>query len=248
MSDLLVLRGMSKRFRGNLAVDEVTFEVSQGQIVGLIGPNGAGKSTVFNCIAGALLPSSGGIAFDGHDVTRLPGHTRARLGIGRTFQIVRPFHSFTVAEQVQVGAGIGNYSSIWRSLRMRPPADRDVGDLLRRLQLSEYADQLADTLPLGIQRRVEIARAEAGAPRLLLLDEPGAGLTDLELLELSTHVEALRALGRTIVLIEHSMDFAMSTCDRILVLVKGRLIADGSPAEIRVNPQVVAAYLGEESP
>lgn len=213
--------------------------------MGLIGPNGAGKTTLFNCVAGHLLPTSGRVLLDGADVTRLPAHRRARHGIGRTFQIVRPFASMTVREQVTVGAGVHRYRALLPSLAPRPRRHPAVEQVLADLHLAPVADRRAGQLPLGVQRRVEIARAEAMEPRLLLLDEPGAGLTDVELEELAAHVRSLRDRGRTVVLIEHSMDFALSVCDRILVLVDGALIASGPPAEVRRDPAVIAAYLGE---
>ncbi|MGI8626189.1 MAG: ABC transporter ATP-binding protein [Geodermatophilaceae bacterium] len=245
MTAVLEADSITRRFGGNVAVDDVSLALEEGEILGLIGPNGAGKTTLFNCLAGALRPTSGKVRLRGRDVTRLPAHARARLGLGRTFQIVRPFRSMTVREQVQVGAGVDIYRSFVRSLSRRGRVDR-VDAVLQELDLTDYADRHTDALPLGLQRRLEIARAEALEPTVLLLDEPGAGLSDAELRDLSQRVAVLRERGRSIVLIEHSMDFAMSTCDRIIVLVEGRVIADGRPDEIRRNELVVAAYLGDE--
>jgi branched-chain amino acid transport system ATP-binding protein len=243
---LLSVDGVSRRFGGKSAVDRASLQVDEGEVVGLIGPNGAGKTTLFNCISGHLRVSEGTIGYGGQDVTRWPAHRRARGGIGRTFQIVRPFRSLTVREQVEVGAGVGAYGSLPRSLAPRPRRNQTVDAVLADLGLAEVAGRLTGTLPLGLQRRIEIARAEALGSRLLLLDEPGAGLTDPELVELAEHVRALRDRGRAVLLIEHSMDLAMSACDRIVVLVEGHVIADGTPDQVRQDERVVAAYLGEE--
>jgi len=245
LTPVLEADSITRRFGGNVAVDHVSLALEEGEILGLIGPNGAGKTTLFSCLAGALRPTDGTVRLRGRDVTRLPAHARARLGIGRTFQIVRPFRSMTVREQVQVGAGVDIYHSFLRSLSRRGRVDR-VDAVLEELDLTGYADRHTDELPLGLQRRLEIARAEALEPTVLLLDEPGAGLSVAELRDLSQRVAVLRERGRSIVLIEHSMDFALSTCDRIIVLVEGHVIADGTPAEIRRNERVVAAYLGDE--
>ncbi len=248
MQPLLKVESLTRDFGGNRAVDDATFRVSEGEVVGLIGPNGAGKTTLFNCVSGHLRPTAGTVRFADVDVTRLPAHARARRGIGRTFQVVRPFRSLTVRQQVEVGAGVAAYRSFLTSLAPRPRRNRRVDAVLGDLGLADVADRLVDTLPLGLQRQVEIARAEALEPRLLLLDEPGAGLTNPELAELSRHVRALRGRGRTVLLIEHAMDFAMSTCDRIIVLVEGRVIADDTPKRVQSDEQVIAAYLGVEDP
>ena len=244
---LLSVDGVTRRFGGNVAVDRASLTVAEGEVLGLLGPNGAGKTTLFNCISGHLRTTEGKIWYAGRDVTRWPAHRRARAGIGRTFQIVRPFRSLTVREQVEVGAGVTAYRSLPRSLAPRGRRGDLVPSVLQDLHLTEYADRRTDGLPLALQRRVEIARAEALRPRLLLLDEPGAGLTEAELAELADHIRALRQRGRAVLLIEHAMDLAMSACDRIVVLVEGRIIADDLPDQVRRDERVVTAYLGTEA-
>jgi ABC-type branched-subunit amino acid transport system ATPase component len=243
---LLDVRDVTRRFGGKTAVNQASLQVGAGEVLGLIGPNGAGKTTLFNCISGHLRPSAGTIRYDRQDITGWSAHRRARHGIGRTFQIVRPFRSLTVRQQVEVGAGVKAYGQLARSLAPRPRRNPTVDAVLAGLGLTEVADRLTGTLPLGLQRRIEIARAEALGARLLLLDEPGAGLTEAELGDLAEHVRALRDRGRAVLLIEHSMDLAMSACDRIVVLVEGHVIADGTPDEVRSDKRVVGAYLGEE--
>lgn len=241
---VLELQALTRYFGGNRAVDGVSLAVRTGEVVGLIGPNGAGKTTLFNCVSGHLQPSAGRVLLNGLDVTRWPAHRRARLGVGRTFQVVRPFRSMTVRQQVEAGAGVAAYRSMLHSLALRPRRSARVEAILDDLGLAAVAGRPAETLPLALQRRVEIARAEALEPRILLLDEPAAGLTDPEIVELSAHVRALQSRGRSVLLIEHSMDFAMSTCDRIVVLVEGRVIADGPPEQVQRDAGVIAAYLG----
>ncbi len=239
MSALLSVDGISKRFRGLLAVDQVTFEVPEGGIFAVIGPNGAGKTTLFNMIAGVFAPNGGGITFAGERIDGLAPDRICRRGIGRTFQIVRPFPALTVEDNVIVGA-----------LLHRPHA-RDArahaGEVLRRLDLYDKRDQRASALTLPDRKRLEVARALATDPKLLLLDEVMAGLRPTETDRMVTILQELnRETGLTILLIEHVMRAVMALAGRILVLHHGASIAEGSPAEVVRDPAVIHSYLGVE--
>jgi branched-chain amino acid transport system ATP-binding protein len=221
MSALLVVANVSKRFGGLLAVDDASLEVPAGSITGLIGPNGAGKTTLFAVISGFEPPTTGRVTFDGADVTREATHLRARRGIARTFQIVQPFATLSVRENIAVGA----------FLRHGARAD----DLL---------DRPAGALTVAGRKRLELARALATEPRLLLLDEVLAGLNPSEIRDMIPVVRAIRDRGVTIFIVEHVMQAVMSLCDRVHVLAQGRLIAAGTPGEVARDPAVVEAYLG----
>ena len=239
MSALLSVEGVSKRFRGLLAVDQVTFSVPEGGIFAVIGPNGAGKTTLFNMIAGAFAPSGGAISFAGERIDGLPSDQICRRGIGRTFQIVKPFPALTVEENVTIGA----------LLHRRTPREAKewVHLILDRLDLYEKRHQKAASLTLPDRKRLEVARAVATEPKLLLLDEVMAGLRPTET---DRMVEVFRRLnkdhGVTILLIEHVMRAVMALADRILVLHHGAPIAEGPPAEVVKNPAVIHSYLGVE--
>jgi branched-chain amino acid transport system ATP-binding protein len=246
---LLECDGISKRFGGVDAVADVHLSVAPGQVFGLIGPNGAGKTTLVNLISGHLRVDSGAIRFDGADVTRLPPHALTARGIARTFQGVRLFKGLTVLENVLVGRHARMRSDVLRRLWPRGAADRSdretAARLLERLGLSR-PDALAGGLAYGDQRRLEIARALASEPRLLILDEPAAGMNPAESARLRELMRALVAEGLTIVLIEHDVRLVMGTCERVAVLNFGRKIAEGTPAEIQASAVVREAYLGTE--
>ncbi len=243
---LLRVVGVVMRFGGLYALRGVDLTVYPQEIVGLIGPNGAGKTTLFNVISGFLRPSAGEVHFDGRPVQGWPPYRLARLGLVRTFQITRPFRRLTVEENVMIGLGRAAYGHPWRLLGRCGSGDqrRAVHAILERLDLVPYARRPAGSLPIGLQRRLEIGRALAVGPRVLLLDEPVAGLNPQEAAEMAALIRRLHADGLTLLVVEHNMAVAMSLCQRILVLHNGAKIAEGSPEAIRADPAVVEAYLG----
>jgi branched-chain amino acid transport system ATP-binding protein len=251
VTELLSAQGVSKRFGGITALDDVSLEVGEGEAVGLIGPNGAGKTTFFNCLLGILRPNRGQITFAGTDLTRLPVYRRARLGLGRTFQRVELFPEMTVREHLLVAERVRRGDgSVFKDLINRggPSADeRDrVDAVLARLGLSAVADTPVESLTLGRSRLVELGRALIGEPRLLLLDEPSSGLDTGETLELAAVVNDVRAeRGTAILLVEHDLEMVYEVVDRIYVLDFGRLIAAGPTAEVFDNEEVRRAYLGD---
>lgn len=248
---LLSVTGVTKRFGGLVANDAVSFDVPEGALYAVIGPNGAGKTTLFNIISGFLSPTSGTIRFDGQDVTGRPQAEIASRGLIRTYQLVQLFKDLTVAENVHVGFHRVTTGGVGAAL-LRLPAFREqerrirheTEGLLEFVGLADRADLGADQLPYGQQRLLEVARALAAKPRMLLLDEPAAGLNTQETEALADTIQRIAGRGVTVLLIEHDMSLVMRVAQRIAVLDFGRKIAEGSPAEIRANPQVIAAYLG----
>jgi branched-chain amino acid transport system ATP-binding protein len=246
---LLELNTLSKEFDGLRALEQVSFSCDRGEILGIIGPNGAGKTTLFNLLSGIYAPSGGGMQFQGRPLAGLKPHQISSLGIGRTFQIVRPFQNLDVETNVLVAFGHHSYNSLWASMKpyRAPEAVREAERLIDQAGLRPYARQAAKNLPLGFKKRLEIARALALRPRLLLLDEPSGGLRFEESARLMDLIREIRSEGIAVLLIEHNMQVVMDLCDRIVVLDHGSKIAEGPPREIRANPQVIQAYLGREA-
>ena len=245
----LDVRGLSVNFGGVVALQDVDLTVGSGEIVGIIGPNGAGKTTAFNVITGAYRPSKGEVRLDGRAITAEPSHLIARAGISRTFQNIRLFGDMTVWEHLLV-AQPQNGFSMRRLLPTRwadPQAFRRAEEILEFLSLQDVKDRIARSLPYGVQLRVEIARAISARPKLLLLDEPVAGMNHDEAEDIRRLTMTLRDRGLSILLIEHDMAFVMNLCDYLYVLDFGVMIAQGRPEEIRTNPTVLDAYLGRDT-
>jgi branched-chain amino acid transport system ATP-binding protein len=233
----LEVRDVSVRFGGRHALEDVSIRAEPGTITGLIGPNGAGKTTLFNVICGLLPPERGRVILSGTDVTRLAPFKRARHGLARTFQRLEPFGLLTVRENVRLAADIAR----------RPNPDETADELLERLGVSSLADIRADRLPTGQARRVELARALATDPKVLLLDEPASGQDEEETAAFATVLREVAATGVAVVLVEHDVPLVMAVCAQIHVLDLGRLLASGSPAEVQRDAAVLTAYLGQVS-
>ena len=244
---MLELRNLSKHFGGVRAVDELTLSVNEGEIFGLIGPNGSGKSTTVNLICGVFPTTSGAVLFEGRDITNAPSHRVVAAGITRTFQNIRLFGDLTVWQNLWVAQNSAEErSKRWfgRWLGGDRVGRGDADELLKFAGLEHRSGELARNLAFGEQRRLEMARALAARPKLLLLDEPAAGMNAEEVSQLADRIKALRKYGMTILLVEHVMELVMGVTDRIAVLNFGQKIAEGAPAEIRENPAVRTAYLG----
>ena len=248
---LLKVEGLGLHFGGIAAVDDLTFTVPQGRIYSIIGPNGAGKTTLFNMISGVYRPSRGRIRFAGADVTNMEPHRLARLGLSRTFQNLQIFFRLTALENVMVGRHVHEPKGILAHALRLPSvrrANRDCADrareLLKFVGLGPDADRIAGGLPYGALKRLEIARALASEPKLLLLDEPAAGCNAVETEEIDGLIQQVARQGITVALVEHDMKLVMKISDHILVLDRGRRLAEGSAAQVRANPDVIRAYLG----
>ncbi|WP_082310053.1 branched-chain amino acid ABC transporter ATP-binding protein/permease [Nonomuraea sp. SBT364] len=248
----LEVRAVTKRFTGLTALDGVSLTVPAGQIRGIVGPNGSGKTTLFNVISGFYTPTQGSVLLRGQDLTGAAPYRLSLCGVARTFQNLRLFEDLSVRENILVGldrtptSWIWRYPSLpWKVLGYERTLRARAGELIERFGLADVADADPRSLPYGIQRRIELARAMAMSPSLLLLDEPAAGLNGEEVRQLGEIVRSIRDSGVTVVIIEHNMGLVMSLCEQVTVLSSGRVIADGRPAEVAVHPDVVAAYLGD---
>ena len=252
-ANLLELDDVGIRFGGLQAVAGLSFGVGHGEVVGLIGPNGAGKTTAFNMITGVYRPTTGEIRFDGHRISGRPAHQIAARGVARTFQTIRLFQGHSVVQNVQAGTHLHVRQRWWQGLLGVPEQRREERRLrdesmllLKELNLEKYAEQDAGSLPYGVQRRVELARALMTRPKLLILDEPAAGLNDAESKELNQTIRSIQSRGISVLLVEHDMSVVMNVTNRVVCINFGRKIAEGVPEAVATDEAVVEAYLGRD--
>ena len=251
MENVLKLSSMSMQFGGIMAIDNLNLDVYKGEIIAIIGPNGAGKTTAFNCITGIYTPTTGGVDFYGKSILNVKPNVITELGIARTFQNIRLFKDLTVYENVLIAVHLRNKDNIFTStFRLNLSQEKIMHDeveaLLKSQDLYKYKDDISSSLPYGLQRRLEIARALATKPKLLLLDEPAAGMNPQETMELTDYIKHIRSeYDLSILLIEHHMDLVMDISDRIYVLDFGKLISSGTKTEVQNDEKVIKAYLGE---
>ncbi len=248
MEELMRIEGLKMYFGGLKAIDGFDLVINKSETLGIIGPNGAGKTTLFNAICGVYTPTAGKVTFEGREVQGTPAHEMAKMGIARTFQISKPLSGLTIFDNVIAAAGVHEYTGIQSYFhKAHTPEIEDRAEaVIREVGLADVANKKASDVSLGYLRRLEIARALVTQPKLIMLDEPCAGLSNFAINEITELVMRLKEKGQSIVLIEHNLPITMKVCDRITVLSYGKKIAEGTPDEVKNNKQVIEAYLGEE--